>query len=255
MLSAPLHSTAALGAVLDAAAALRLAHVGMHGCGLGPESIRQVVRFLASHERLTSLFICDGQALLGGDDAAAEALGNALACARGLSKLRLSQVNLFEPPLDVGLRVLGSLVGHPSLTSLNVERNAVPASGGETRGEGGGGAAASAAAVGDALAALLACPAGRLTELRCAFCDLGDAGLRRLFAALATAPPSCRLATLDCHGNHLSADGAAEGCAATRVAKWPQSMQVLDAQPWCVVLPDVARAEATLAARGAQQSV
>jgi hypothetical protein len=130
------------------------------------------------------LFGDDAEPLL--DVPAALALGNALRASSTLTSVILGWLHLWHDPV-AATALLGALMGHASLRSLNILGNSVdPASREEA---------------GASIAALVASNAPALTELDVSSCDLGDAGLEPLFDAL---PANTHLRKLSCRENKLS---------------------------------------------------
>jgi hypothetical protein len=163
---APLNTSAALDAVVDAALVRSVQAVTLNFCDLSPASAPALARLLGG-TALTSL-MCTGAGLLDAPEAAV-VLAAALRANSTLKSLTLYHVGVFADPAAAA-ELLGALTGHASLRVLDLEQNRV--------------AAAHGAAVGAMLAALIAANAPALTRLNVSFCDLRDDGLRPLLEAL-----------------------------------------------------------------------
>jgi hypothetical protein len=180
----PLNAAATLDALVDAALAQQLSSVSLQGCNLSPASAPALVR-LVGGGALAELAICGSrQQLL--DVPGALALGNALRASSTLTAVSLNWVDLWLDPA-IGMALLGALTGHLSLRSLNISSNQVGQAGRDQAGA--------------VIAALVAADAPALHELDVSSCQLGDEGLRPLFAAL---PANTHLRTLNCEGNEFS---------------------------------------------------
>jgi hypothetical protein len=184
--NARLHSPAALDAVVDAALARRLTALEFVNCGLRPAAAPSLARLLGGGALRTLRIQGEREEPLL-DAPAARLLGDALRDSR-LASLTLADVGLWDTP-RAALALLQALVGHPTLRALALGNNLV--------------APAHRAAAGAALAALLTARGSGLDALAVAGCGLGDAGLGPLFDALAA--DCCRLRSLDCVANGLSA--------------------------------------------------
>jgi hypothetical protein len=183
-----------LDAVVDAALARRMHGVLFFLCSLPPTCAPALAR-LVRGGALASLCVCGGDdaphppQLL--DDAAAGVLAPALRASTSLLRLSLDAVGLWHA--EGGARALcAALCGHVSLRELELRYNSARAAG---RG----------ALAGECLAAIVAANAPALARLDVSECDLGDDGLRPLFAALAH---NSHLRKLDCSSNNMS-----EACA------------------------------------------
>jgi hypothetical protein len=184
LLYAPLNTSAALDAVVDAALMRQLTSVTFYVCRLSPDSAPALVRLIGGGALAELVIHGDGRQLL--DIPTALALGNALRASSTLTALTLLAVGLWRDPA-AATALLGALTGHASLRSLDICYNEAEPAGQEEAGA--------------ALGALVAANAPALTELRVLGCDLGDAGLRPLFDAL---PANTHLRTLYCSYNRLS---------------------------------------------------
>jgi hypothetical protein len=184
--NAPLHTPAALEAVVGAALACGVESIHFAACHVPPAGAPALVRLLGGGT-LTKLAITNqAEALL--DGAAAALLGAALRANSTLTSLALC-ARLWHNT-NASAALLAALAGHRSLRTLKVSDN--QAQGVRT-------------AAGAAFGALIAANAPALTELDVSFCRLGDAGLRPLFAAL---PANTHLRTLD-----VAQNGVSQACA------------------------------------------
>jgi hypothetical protein len=178
----PLHTAAALDAVVDAALARHMHTVSFYDCSLPPASAPALARLLGG-DALTTLIIQEEELL---DAPASRVLAAALRANGTLTSLTLKRVGVFDD-LAAAAVLLGALTGHASLQTLGLQCNLV--------------AAADRAAVGAALGALVAANAPSLTQLDVSDCALGDDGMRALFEAL---PTNTHLRTLCCHSNNAT---------------------------------------------------
>jgi hypothetical protein len=175
-----LDTPAALDAVVDAALARRMQYVKLYHCRLSPASAPALARLLSS-DALTTL---ECRSRPQRDAPVAGVLAAALRANSTLTSLALDTAGVFDDAA-AGAELLGALTGHASLRVLDLQRNHVmPAEG---------------TAVGAALGALLAANTPALTELDVSECNLGDDGLRPLFAALRA---NTQLRTLTCANNY-----------------------------------------------------
>ncbi len=165
---APLHSPAALHAVLDAAQALRVVKLDLRWCSLSPASVPALVRLLNA-SALTELRVGNGgEPLL--DAPAAVLLGAALHASSTLTSLELTGVVLWRDPAAAST-LLRALTAHRSLRTLLLRHNDA-----ETERH--------RRYAGRALGAFVAENTPALTGLYLGASALGDAGLRPLFDAL-----------------------------------------------------------------------
>jgi hypothetical protein len=181
---APLHTAAALDAVVDAALTRQLTSVKLHGCNLTPYSAPALVRLVGSGTLAELDIRGNGDTLL--DVPTALALSNALRASSTLTTVSLWWVDLWDD-IAAATAVLGALTGHPSLRSLHISHNIV--------------IAAQQEEAGALIAALVAANAPALQALNVCRCNLYDAALRLLFDAL---PANTHLRTLNCTRNELS---------------------------------------------------
>jgi hypothetical protein len=189
--NAPLHTPAALDAVVDAALARKLVSLSLRRCSLSPASAPALARLLGGGT-LTELCIPQNEHQLL-DAPSAALLGAALRANSTITTLRLS-AGLWQNP-DAAAVLLGALTGHCSVRALRLPWNnhvEEPPVG---------------AAAGAALGALIAANAPALMELDVSMCHLGDEGLRPLFEAL---PANTYLRTLVCSWNDISQAFAAD---------------------------------------------
>jgi hypothetical protein len=180
---APLHTPAALDAVVDAALARRMHTIALRECGLSPASAPALARLLSS-DALTTLK-CVHMDLL--DAPAARVLAAALRANSTLTSLTLDNAGVFDDAA-AGAELLGALTGHARLRVLSLRNNRAVHD-------------AHQAAVGAALGALLAANAPALTELDVSLCNLREDSLRALFEAL---PHNTHLRELNCSYNFMS---------------------------------------------------
>jgi hypothetical protein len=176
-LAASLHSPASLDAVVHAALARRLTHVGFCYCRLSFESAPALARLIAGGCLRELAIRGEHNQLLDGD--AAALLGAALAENSSLTALTLRGIRLWSHPAAAAL-LLRALTGHASLRSLDIGFNQA-----EDAGD----------VIGDALGALVCADAPALTRLDAFDCQLGDAALGPLWDAL---PRNTHLRTLRC---------------------------------------------------------
>jgi hypothetical protein len=182
-----------LDAVVDAALARRLAGLWLEDVRVPAAGVASLARLLGG-SALRELTVWCGFAappLL--DAPGAALLAGTLRANSTLTLLRLWFVELWGD-IDAAATLLGALVAHPSLRTLNVADNRAADE-------------ADRAAAGAALAALLAANAPALTELDVRDCDLGDDGMRPLLAALAA---NTHLRSLTCGGNDITEALAAD---------------------------------------------
>jgi hypothetical protein len=183
---APLHTCAALDALVDMALARQLVSLVLIGCSLSAASAPALARLLGSG-KLTELQISyqehQQERLL--DVPAAALLGAALRANKTLTSLSLPNVGLWHDE-NAAAVLLSALTGHPSLRTLDVSDNSAPAV---------------AAVAGALLGALGATNAPALTALDLTYGRLDDAALRPLVAAL---PHNTHLRTLDAAANVMS---------------------------------------------------
>jgi hypothetical protein len=180
--NAPLHTLAALDAVVDAVLARGLVYLRLWDSRLSPAAAPALVRLLGSGT-LTELNILQTEQLLDGPSAAL--LGDALRANTTLTSLSLYMK--FWHDAGAAAALLGALTGHSSLHTLNLAHNSVRE--------------AQPAAFA-ALGALAAANAPALTKLDVSYSRLGNAGLRPLFEALRT---NTHLHELNVAGNNMSA--------------------------------------------------
>jgi hypothetical protein len=181
--NAPLHTLAALDAVVDVALACAFESVRFVACRLSPAVVPALVRLLGSGT-LTELHILQhGQQPL--DGSASTLLGATLRANSTLTSLSLNAGAWRDT--NAAAALLGALTGHCSLRALTVTLNNNVLEGGH--------------AAGAALGALIAANAPALTELGVSWSNLGDAGLHPLLEAL---PANTHLRTLNVGGNGMS---------------------------------------------------
>ncbi len=176
-----------LGAVVDAALALRLEDLEVHA-EVWPAVVPVLARLLSSHTLTYLRIIADegGDALL--DEPAAAMLSAALRANCTLRDLDLYNVRLWDD-VSAAVALLRSLTGHASLRNLTCLHSHV-------------GGAVDAAVIGAALGALVAADAAAFEELDLSRCNLADAGLDALCDAL---PHNTHLRKLDLDGVDMSA--------------------------------------------------
>jgi hypothetical protein len=160
-------SVAQLQAVVDAAVQRQMTGLSFYRCSLGPEHLPQLARLLAIPSLWTLYVYNDEQPLIVDDGVPAFC---AALRASHLRKLILDDVLLFNTLPD-GLAVLDALTGHRSMEEFDLYSNPAPLPEAQQ-------------AVGEALGRLVAAESA-LTYLDMYYCDLGDAGVGPLFAALA----------------------------------------------------------------------
>jgi hypothetical protein len=177
---APLHTPAALDAVVDAALVGRLQRVTLDACGLSSTSVPALARLLSSGA-LHQLSLDMGTM----DAPAAAVLAAALRANNTLTSLKLDAARVYDDA-TVAAELLGALTGHPSVRVLHLRSRVT---------------AAAHQAAADALGVLVAANAPSLTELDVGSCRLHDVGLRPLFEALSH---NTHLRRLNCFHNNLS---------------------------------------------------
>jgi hypothetical protein len=182
--NAPLDSLAALEAVVDAALALRLTKLLLENCRVSPASAVALPRLLRG-DALRELAL---DAVL--DAHAAALLADALRGNRTLTSLKLYDI-VFWDDADAVASLFGALVGHASLTSIDLghcwERR--------------WNAAEDASAVVGALLGALVAANSPLTVLDVSFNALGDVGMGPVVDAL---PHNTHLRELRCTDNGMS---------------------------------------------------
>jgi hypothetical protein len=175
VIGAPLHTPAALDAVVAAALANRFSELTLFNCRLSPASAPALARLLGGGA-LQSLRIANGNVPLL-DAAAAAVLGDALRANCTLHELVLANTALWNDPA-AAVTLIGAITAHRSLQELSLEYNPI-------------GDAQDAA--GTALGALVAADASALLRLNLRDCGLQEAALRPLVDAL---PANTHLRTL-----------------------------------------------------------
>ena len=165
----PLNTPAALGAVVDAAAACGLTSLYLWYCHLGPPSAARLTRMLRDAPRLSTLLICGDGGLF---DAASAALWAATLRASSLNILRLEVVRLWEHE-GVGNVVVDAIVGHPTIQEISLDNNSIHFD--DPRNT-----------VGACLAQLVSTNSPRLHSLSLAYCGAGGDATRPIFEALAS---------------------------------------------------------------------
>jgi hypothetical protein len=181
----PLHAPGVLDAVVDAALARHLRDVIFMDCSLSPASAPALACLLGSCD-LTFLHIVGSLAPGLLDGPAAARLSIALRNNSVLTDLALRAANLWQDAAGASL-LLGALIAHPSLHSVDVSWNGV--------------SEANQAAAGCAFAALIAANATALEELIVSACDLGDEGMGHVIDALRS---NTHLRTLKCTDNDMT---------------------------------------------------
>jgi hypothetical protein len=181
--NAQLYLPAVLEAVVDAAVALRVHTLEMEGCLLRAEILPALARLLRESDALTTLSI-DNQGDLFSAAADYGVLASALRDNRTLTALGLIDMGFWHDA-TAAAALVGALAPHASLRSLNLAFNVV---------------GAEQQAAGAALARLLESASLRTLHIQC--CQLGDAGMRPVLAALRR---NTRLRTLVCFDNDMSA--------------------------------------------------
>jgi hypothetical protein len=178
---APLHTPAALNAVVDAALFHRFSALSFDGCDLSPTSAPALARLLSGGS-LRQLRIEAYEQLV--DAPTAAVLAAALRANTTLTSLRL-MMDLWH---DIGAAtaLLEALRAHPTLRFLDVNLNEV---------------GVHAAEAGAALASLIAADAPALHTLNAGSCELGEVGMRAIAEAL---PANTHLRNLDVSFNDTS---------------------------------------------------
>ena len=179
---------------LDAAASLCLESLDLTSCDLTPAAAPALVRLL---RRTTMRELTGHNEGIGGvlvlDAAAAALLAPVLRTNCTLHNLNLVNIRLWVD-VDAATLLLGALTGHASLRALNLSENDFKTE-------------AAREAAGAALGALVAANAPALERLVLSDCNLRDAGVGPLVAALAA---NTHLSELYLHYNHLSASFATQ---------------------------------------------
>jgi hypothetical protein len=181
----PLDALGVLDAVVDAALAHRLEQVIFLNSDLSPASAPALARLLGGCD-CTSLYILGSAAPGLLDGPAAARLSIALRKNSVLTHFTLRDANLWQDAAGASL-LLGALIAHPSVQSLDVGCNDV--------------SEANKAAAGCALAALIAADAAALEELDVSHSSLGDAGMGHAIDALSS---NTHLRTLKCTDNDMT---------------------------------------------------
>ena len=184
MLSAPLHTFAALDAIVDVALSLPLRKLTLFRCGMLPASAVALARLLRAGDALRELSLSHTEQLL--DAHVAALLADALRSNRTLTSLTLANIGLWHDA-DAAAALFGALVGHTSLTSISLSQNCA--------------AGDAAAGAGTLLGALVAADAP-LRVLDVSYSMLGDASMGPLVDAL---PQNTRLRELSCSIDDMSA--------------------------------------------------
>ena len=190
-----------MGLALDAAHSLGLESLKLYSCPPVPEAAPALARLLSS-TTLTTLSFRLGRfdwPAWGFDAAAAALLAPALRTNRTLRFLELVNIRLWDDS-DAAVVMLGALTGHVSLRSLNLSENDF-----ETE--------AAREAAGAAFGALVAANAPALERLDLSDCNLRDAGVGPLAAAL---PLNAHLRELSLHNACLSGVASRQLLAALR---------------------------------------
>jgi hypothetical protein len=224
LIRAPLHTPAALDALIDAVLTSRLPGLGLALVHLRPASAPALARLLGSNT-LQTLYIgvLDSPLL---DGPAAAVLAAALRANNTLTSLTLRSCMLFNDGA-VAAKLLGALTAHPSLRKLDLSYSDCLAQ----------------TVVGVALGALIAANASALRELNISSCRVDDLGMGPLMDAL---PSNTHLRKLDCSGNAFS-----EAFVRERLLPAVRANTSLRAPPGFLYRSDAAREVAALfAARG-----
>ena len=180
---ADLRAHGAMEVLADAVCARpRLTALEFVGCHFSPATAPALAR-MVQEGALTALGIYRQSLFF--DRACALTVAAALRASRTLTSLDIQNIEALRPA--VGAALLGALVGHRSLRTLNLECTVI----------------SSRVAAGAALAALVAADAPALTELSVSCCDLRESGLGPLLDAL---PHNRHLRVLDITSNCLSGD-------------------------------------------------
>jgi len=208
--SLPLAEVAAVRLLMDMAVS-KLTTLLLRTCDVLPDALPELARLLGSpslkHLQVSGLPEFERQLFVG--------LGVSGFCtslrASGLVSLDVSYSRLFDSLTD-GLALLSACTGHPTLRSVGLCGNTVVA------------VPEAPVAVGDALASLVA--AGSILTLNVAICQLGEAGLRPLFFAVA----GCvQLQKLECSFNAVDAAAlAGYGALVLAAAQQNSSLVELD---------------------------
>lgn len=183
-------AAAEINAVVDAAVSLGLCELTIETRAFVLPTAAALPRLLQS-EALTALTIKNG--FLDSEDypqvrmslASAVALAAALRTNSTLTALSIERLRLWET--DAADSLLVALTSHPSLRSISFDNNEVPA--------------ATAVKIGAALGVLIAADAPALESLQLYNCQLGDAGMAPVVAAL---PRNTHLRVLDIDRSSMS---------------------------------------------------
>jgi hypothetical protein len=175
LVHAPLHTPAALDAIVAVALAKRFSELSLTYCRLAPASAPALARLLGGGALRSLDIVNDNAPLL--DAAAAAVLGDALRANRALDWLLLASTALWRDPA-VAVTLLRSITAHRSLRSVSLFYNPI-------------GDAQDAA--GAALGALVAANAPALLYLDLRDCGLQEAALGPLVDALAANTHLCAL--------------------------------------------------------------
>jgi hypothetical protein len=179
-----------LEATVDVAIRLQLSELGFYDCLFSPAHLPGLTRLLTGCPSLESFLVCNRWLrLVTGDTVPAFC---AALRASSLKHLALYSIDLWDSLPD-GIAVIEAITGHRSLTSFICNTNLLTDE-----------PAASHLIVGQALGRLVAAES-HLKRLDLSSCDLGDVGLRPLFAALAG---NRTLRTLNCRANNISRECA-----------------------------------------------
>ena len=174
----PLRTGPHTDALIAAAVRRKLSFVYLVGCSLSPDHLPALTELLTASLTLEHLWISNSHAPLFVGDGV-PAFCAALRSAPALSRLTLCCSLLWHVPAT-GSALLRALRGRPLLRELDLSCNEAPS-------------AAAQRVAGEALAALLAAPGGRLEALNVDYNNLGDTGMRPLAAALRGAQSLRRL--------------------------------------------------------------
>ena len=209
----------ALNAVVDAAVSLGLRELSIDVCSFLSAATAALPRLLQS-EALTTLTIrkCDYFRPPGTSHLPAGSVppfGAALSDNSTLTALTIENVHLWEDGHDTDA-LFAALQSHSSLRSLSFKRNRVPA--------------AMSVAIGSKLGALIAANASALKSLDLYDCNLGDAGMGPVVAAL---PRNTHLRSLELDNNNMTEPFARAHLLPALQAC--TTVHTIVDHPWCII--------------------
>ena len=226
---APLRNGAVANALMHRVAEARVSDFFFTNCGLAPASLSCLTRLLEDG-CLERMSIRDNWRALFEEGPDLTTFCHALRSSR-LQALELSRCRLWRDPAAAG-ELLAALVGHPTLCELSLHYNLDADNTADVR-----------RAAGEQLGSLITHNSA-LQKLNLAGNDLGEANLAPIFEAL---PRSSTLKELIFYGETISREFARD--VILPAVRANTSLRTLDFGPYGETLPELAEAQAIVAAR------